>query len=464
MKNNTMRQTMIDAINDYYDRLESNDNPKTYIPATPENYEFIKELSIPKSGRNLEEMVRVLHDDVFPYRIDGEHPRSLAFVPSPVSDVSKLGDIITTLYNPNAAGWFSAPIVAQIHQELIRWFCDRVGYGESSGGVFVSGGSLANLTCIIAARNDKLPIDEIHKGVAYVSEQAHHSVNKALRMIGIPDSRIRKVDTDEDMRMIPESLDALVQEDKKSGLIPFVLIATAGTTNAGTIDPLEALSGICRDHNLWFHVDGAFGASILASDTNKHLLKGVEEADSIIWDAHKWLYQTYTCAVALVKNQQTLLNSFSDNPSYLKDAASGQVQSWDLGPELSRSALGVKLWLTMQVLGTDTFAKNIDYSVGMAKKMESIVLNTKNWEIVTHASLGMLTFAYRDSRFTDEQMDKFHSSICNSITNDGIATVLTTEIHGRKVVRICTISPDVTVEDLELTMTELNKRMQALVG
>lgn len=466
MKKQDVKNQILEFVEYYYSEVDANlRETKTYTEPPVEAFEKISELGIPREGNEIGEMVNVLKEDVFPYRIVGEHPRSFAFVPAPAKDVSKLGEIMTTMYNPNAAGWFSAPIVAHIHRTLIRWLCGRVGFGEGSDGVFVSGGSLANLTGIIAGRNAKLDIEQIHKGVAYVSAQAHHSVNKGLRMVGIPDSRIRAVEIDEDFRIRPEALDKMIREDKANGLIPFMVIATAGTTNSGIIDPLEEIGAVCAEHDIWFHVDGAFGASVLVSDKYKHLLKGIETADSVIWDAHKWLFQTYTSALILVKDRQNLLNSFSDNPSYLKDASeSEELNSWDLGPELSRPAFGVKLWLTLQTLGTDAIEADINHSIELIVKLEEEVTKYPNWEVVTKAQLAMVTFRYVDENKSEEELNEINVKIAHEIQSSGWANILTTEIGTKKVIRISSISPDATEEDMIETMAKLNDYALQIVG
>lgn len=455
MSENVIQEQMLAMINQYFAN-KNQSNQKAYAYPAEETYHQIDALTIPKQGRDVEKMLDVLNQDVFPYRIVGEHQRNFAFVPAPVEDVSKLGDILTTLYNPNAAGWFSAPVVAYIHKQLIEWFCGKVGYGEKAGGVFVSGGSVANMTALIAARDAKLSLEEITKGVAYVSDQAHHSVNKGLRMIGILDTRVRRVPTDAYQKIIPVELEKMIQADKENGLIPFVAIGTAGTTNAGTIDPLDKISQVCQKYNLWFHVDGAFGASTLMSPKYAPLLKGVEEADSVIWDAHKWLFQTYTCAMVLVKEKQHLLNSFSDDPSYLKDAHNGdQIESWDLGPELSRPAMGIKLWLTLQVLGTEKMAKNIEHNIELAQSTAQLIEALPNWEIVTPAQLAMVTFRYMPEGKSEEERDQLNVAIAQEIQASGWANVLTTEIKGHKVIRICTISPNTTEKDMGETIEKL---------
>ena len=295
--------------------------------------EKIKQIGISKDGRPVDEVIAEMSKEVYRYRGDANHPRFFGFVPGPASSVSWLGDIMTSAYNIHAGGSKLAPMVNCIEQEVLRWLCEQVGFTKNPGGVFVSGGSMANITALTAARDCKLNDENLHLGVAYVSDQTHSSVAKGLRIIGIPNSRIRSVATNSAFQMDTDMLKEMIAKDKENGLIPFVVIGTAGTTNTGSIDPLEEIADICANNNMWFHIDGAYGASVLLSPKYKHLLKGTELADSISWDAHKWLFQTYGCAMVLVKDIKHLFHSFHVNPEYLKDVEGDMehINTWDIG-------------------------------------------------------------------------------------------------------------------------------------
>lgn len=279
----------------------------------------VKALKISKDGRPAKDVVEEMMKEIYQYRGDSNHPRFFGFVPGPASSISWLGDIMTSAYNIHAGGSKLAPMVNCIEQKLLKWFCEQAGFGKKSGGVFVSGGSMANITALTAARDYKLNDETLSLGVAYISDQTHSSVAKGLRIIGIPNTRIRKIPSKADFTINTELLEQQIIQDKQDGLIPFVIIGTAGTTNTGSIDPLKELSAIAKKYQLWFHIDGAYGASVLLSPKYKHLLDGTELADSISWDAHKWLFQTYGCAMVLVKDVQHLFHSFHVNPEYLKD-------------------------------------------------------------------------------------------------------------------------------------------------
>lgn len=418
----------------------------------------VKAWDIPKDGRNAKEVVEKMMLDVYQYRGDSNHPRFFGFVPGPASSISWLGDIMTSAYNIHAGGSKLAPMVNCIEQTLLRWLCDQVGFGAQAGGVFVSGGSMANITALTAARDNKLDDETLHLGVAYISDQTHSSVAKGLRIIGIPNKRIRKIPTNPDFTIRTDLLEEQIQKDSKDGLIPFVIIGTAGTTNTGSIDPLKKLSAIAKRYQMWFHIDGAYGASILLSPKYKHLLEGAELADSISWDAHKWLYQTYGCAMVLVNDVQHLFHSFHVNPEYLKDIEGDleHINTWDIGMELTRPARGLKLWLTLQILGTDLIGSAIEHGFQLADWAEEAVRELPDWEIVSPSQLAMVNFRFAPKGLSKEQTDTLNEQISKKILDNGYAAVFTTVLHGQTVLRICALHPEAEKEDMYETIRLLD--------
>ncbi|MGX6970692.1 pyridoxal phosphate-dependent decarboxylase family protein [Vagococcus bubulae] len=424
----------------------------------------LQTLDFTEEGRDLSSLLATLEETVYPFRNVSEHKRNFAFIPAPVVDISKLGDLLESFYNPNAAGFYSSSGTAVIEEETMSWLCEKAGFDpKKASGIFLSGGSMANLNATIAARDKYLHLDDITKGVVYISDQAHHSVHKALHVIGIPDERIRRVKTDDGLKILPDSLLESIKKDKKSGLIPFIVIATAGTTNAGVIDPLPELADICQKEDLWLHVDGAFGASVLLSTSHKHLLTGIEKADSITWDAHKWLFQSYSCAMLLVKDKTDLLRSFSETPEYLEDASENEhINTWDLGLDLSRPARGVKLWLSLQALGTKKLGDTIDYGIKLAEYTESVVQKTPKLEIITPAQTAIINFRYFNDELSELELNEWNTKLSNLISNAGFAQILTTKLNGKTVLRMCTISPETTQEDIDKTIAHISECIETL--
>lgn len=428
--------------------------------APGEQMEKVLKMEIPKDGRPAGEAVKEMMEQVYQYRGDANHPRFFGFVPGPASSISWLGDIMTAAYNIHAGGSKLAPTVNCIEHKLLKWLCEKAGFtGRRAGGVFVSGGSMANITALTAARDNKLTDKNLFLGVAYVSEQTHSSVAKGLRIIGITDKRIRRIPVDSEFRMDTGILRESIEKDKKAGYIPFAVVGTAGTTNTGSIDPLEEIAGICKEYNLWFHIDGAYGGSVLLSSRHRDLLKGTELADSLSWDAHKWLFQTYGCAMVLVRDIKTLYNSFHVNPEYLKDLEGDleHVNTWDIGMELTRPARGLKLWLTLQILGTDLIGSAVDHGFSLAKWAEEAVKEKENWEIVSHAQLAMINFRYAAEDLDKEEQDALNEEVSKRILENGFAAVFTTVLKGKTVLRICALHPEATKEDMYKTIELLDQ-------
>ncbi len=423
-----------------------------------EQSEKIKNIGIPADGRPVDEVVSEMTSEVYRYRGDANHPRFFGFVPGPASSISWLGDIMTSAYNIHAGGSKLAPMVNCIEQEVLKWLCQQVGFTENPGGVFVSGGSMANITALTAARDNKLNDETFHLGVAYISNQTHSSVAKGLRIIGIPNNRIRIIPTNEHFQMKTDLLETQIQADIEAGLIPFVVIGTAGTTNTGSIDPFQQISDICTNYHLWFHIDGAYGASVLLSPKYRHLLKGTELADSISWDAHKWLFQTYGCAMVLVKDIKHLFHSFHVNPEYLQDIEGDldHINTWDIGMELTRPARGLKLWLTLQVLGTDLIGSAIEHGFDLAIWAEEALRELDHWEIVSEAQLAMVNFRYTSEDLTEEETDILNEKISEQILASGYAAIFTTVLNGKKVLRICALHPETTRDDMRTTIHMLD--------
>ena len=420
----------------------------------------IEAIGIPEKGRPVEEVVQEMEQEVFRFCGDNNHPRFFGFVPGPASCVSWLGDIMTSAYNIHAGGSKLAPTVNCVEQQVIRWLSDLAGFGSRAGGIFVSGGSMANITALTAARDRKLTEVNLHLGTAYVSDQTHSSVAKGLRVIGITSQRLRTIPTDENFRIRTDLLRKAIEEDLQKGYIPFAVIGTAGTTNTGAIDPLPELAAICREYDLWFHVDGAIGGSLLLSPKYKGLLQGIEEADSLSWDAHKWLFQTYGCAAILVKDVEDLYHSFHVSPEYLKDVEAedrSYPNMFDIGIELTRPARGLKLWLTLQVLGTELLGSAIEQGFLQAKWAEETVKSRKHWEIISHAQLAMLNFRFSPPDLSEEEKDSLNETISRRLNATGYAAMFTTVLHGKTCLRLCAIHPETSKEDIITTIDLLDR-------
>lgn len=430
-----------------------------YDKPTQDQLAKVAAIDIPRKGRDPLAVGEELVSDVFEQAMLIQHPRFFSFVASAVSPYSLAGSILSDIYNLHAGGYEQAPCAALIEEKLIHWMGNCAGYPEESvGGVFLSGGSMGNMSAMVAARDAKLEPQEYADGIIYFSDQTHSSNAKGLRIIGFGEDQCRKIPTDDDFRIRLDLLEQAIKDDLKNGKKPFAVIGNLGTTNTGAIDPLSDIGAIAQKYNLWFHVDGAFGGSILISKVYRNMAEGIELTDSFTWDTHKWLLQTYSCSSLIVKDRQNLLRSFSEHPEYLADVTSSEhADSWDLGPEMTRPYRGLKLWYTIQATGTDLLSELIEYSIYNAKLVESELNKLSNWEILSKPSCATINFHYVDDRLSPEQINELNHKISQRINQTGFAYIVTTTLKGVVSIRMCTINANTTEKDITETIALLDK-------
>jgi len=436
-----------------------------YEEPSEESIKAIEAVEIGREGRPSTEVTRELLDNVFSNSMLIQHPRFLSFVPSAVSPYSLIGSILTDLYNPNAGGFSLAPEACIIEEKLVKWMASLAGYPETAGGVFLSGGSMSNMSAMVLARDNKLKPEEFLDGRAYVSDQTHSSLRKGLRILGFQDYQIVTIPTDEAFKMRTDLLEEAIKKDIADGKRPFTVIGTIGTTNTGSIDPLEEIAKISKKYDLWFHIDGAFGGSILISDIYRNLAKGIEQSDSFSWDTHKWMMQVYSCATLVVRDKKLLLNSFTEHPEYLADMINEEhTDSWDMGPEMSRPHRAIKLWLTVQASGTDALADIVDYAFYNAKTVQKELEARENWEIISQPSCGTINFRYHPEGMTEEELSELNHKISDGICKTGYAFIVTTTLNEKTVLRVCTINANTRTDEIVETVRLLDEIARNLIA
>jgi L-2,4-diaminobutyrate decarboxylase len=444
---------VVDRLRD--DRMAA--NPRIFAIASREEAANIRRLAVPDGPRSLHDVI----DDaveIFSRRARMDHPRCYGFIPSPASPLSVLGDLLTSGFNAHAGSWLQSSGPSAIEHGLVSWLAEQAGLPEGAGGLFVSGGSMANLTGLMVARDRMLPPDERQRGVAYVSTQTHFSVLKGLGVLGFLPGQVRKVEVDARRRLDPVLLAQAIAADRAAGLLPFAVVASCGTTNTGSIDDLNAIADLAAREQLWMHVDGAYGASIVLSNRHRALADGLGRADSLSWDAHKWLFQTYGCGMVLVRDRRHLIESFANSAEYLQDAIADQQTPnfWDYGIELTRPARAMKLWLTLQVMGRHALGDAIDHGVMLAEELEAQLRKLPDWSIVSAAQLGIVTFRYAPADRDVQSLDALNTAISRRMVEENIGAPLTTKLDGQVVLRACTISPAASVDDIRLMALEMD--------
>ncbi len=390
--------------------------------------------------------------EVLPNTMHVNHPRFFAYVPGPGNFVGAMADALVSGYNVFAGTWISGSGPELLEREVVNWLRDWCGFPQSAGGLFVSGGSLANLTALAAAREARLGT-ETDKAVVYLSDQAHSSLAKGLRILGFAPHQLAAIETDADFRMPVEALAERIRADRERGLRPFCTIASAGTTNTGAVDDMAAIAGLCRSEGLWMHVDGAYGAAAVLTGRGKRLLAGIELADSLSFDPHKWLFQPFECGCVLVREGRLLEEAFRVTPEYLKDTQARRAE-WnyaDQGIQLTRGFRALKLWMSIETFGLAAFRAAIERGFEMAETAAERMVRTGRWELATPARMGIFCFR----RVGGD--DAFHLRMVEEMVADGTALATSTVLRGRTVLRMCTINPRTTVEDIERTVERLEE-------
>jgi len=401
-------------------------------------------------GRDPQEILAQLERDVFPNNLHVDHPRFFAFVPGPNNFVSAMADALAAGFNVFNGTWFGGSAAAALELGLIRWLCRVCGLPADAGGLFVSGGSMANLTALVAARHARLN-DRIEGAVVYFSDQTHSSVERALRVIGFAPEQLRKIQSDSEFKLPLAHLRLAIGEDRARGLQPFCIIANAGTTNTGAVDALPALAELAAAENLWLHVDGAFGAAAILSERGRALLQGLERADSITLDPHKWLFQSFECGCVLVRDALLLKSAFQIKPDYLRDVhrVLEEFNPCDYGVQLTRSFRALKLWLSLETFGLAAFREAIGRGFELAELAERELRARAGWEILSPAQMATVCF-----RFGSD--DELQTRIVDAMLRDCFALLASTTLQGVTALRLCTINPRTSEEDIINTIERLD--------
>ncbi len=445
---------IVDLITEHFETLAS--KPVMGVSSRIELESKLRE-PLPEEPAPVESLLDQLQRDVWSNIGNVQHPRFFAFIPSPSNFVSAMADALAAGFNPFAGNWLEGSGTTQIEIVTIDWLREMCGLPETAGGLFVSGGSMANLTALATARRIRLD-DRSENAVIYFSDQTHYSIEKGLRVLGFARDQIRSLPSDEKFRLRVGSLRQAVAEDRARGKQPFCVIANAGTTNTGAVDPLDQLADICEQENLWLHVDGAYGAASCLSERGKKLLAGIERADSLSLDPHKWLFQPFEIGCVLLRDARLLKKNFHSRAGILEDtvrAIEEEINYYDYGVQLTRGFRALKLWLSIKTFGAAAFREAINHGFETAEFAESILLQSGCWRIVSPATMGIVTFRYAAEGCLEDEIDEIHRRMVEMMTEDGFAFANSTSLRGQTVMRFCTINPRTTEEDIRATINQL---------
>jgi aromatic-L-amino-acid/L-tryptophan decarboxylase len=440
---------VIDAIVDRYAQLNDLSTGRKADPATIRPYLIGK---LQDGAEDFSQVLRELREDVLPFNGAIDHPRFFAFVPGPSNYVGAMGDALASGFNVFAGTWLEGSGAIAVELAVVDFLRRECGLPETAMGLFVSGGSMANVTALTTAREVKLGGD-CTNARAYFSTQTHSSIERGFRLIGFRQEQLVRVDADGRGCVYLPALRARIERDFAAGLRPFCIVANAGTTNTGAVDPFPELAELAEEFGLWLHADGAYGAAAVLCDRGKRLLHGLDRVDSLSFDPHKWLFQPFECGCVIVREGKHLKNTFQIYPDYLADVHrhDAEVNLCDYGIQLTRGFRALKLWLSLRVFGISAFREAVDRGFVLAEEGESYLrAKADRWEVLSAAQMAVVVFRFRGS--DDDQV-----RIVDRMYERGYAFVTSTKYKGRTALRLCTINPRTTVEDVRSTIDLLDE-------
>ena len=391
--------------------------------------------------------------DVLPVAARVDHPRFFAFVPSAPTWPGVIADYLAAGFNTFQGTWLGSGGPSQLELVVIDWIRQWIGFPETAGGLFTSGGSAAILDALVAAREQA---GAPERPAIFLSDQTHSAIERAARIIGVRRDGIIVIPSDSDYRLPPDALARAVAKARQDGFTPIAVCANAGTTNTGAVDPLPEIAAFCEAEKIWLHVDAAYGGFAVISERGKRLLEGIERADSISLDAHKWLFQPFEAGCVLVRDVATLVRAFSVNPDYLQDTKLGleHVNFADRGYQLTRSFRALKVWMSIQTFGLARFREAIERAMEFADRAGALVTNTEGLELLSPPSLGVLCFRYRPvgATWTPDRIEKLNESIQARVIESGTAMISSTRLRGVYSLRLCIMSHQTVWDDVRETI------------
>jgi glutamate/tyrosine decarboxylase-like PLP-dependent enzyme len=453
------------AVDMIADHLEGLRDRPVFTPMSPAERAALLERSLPARGATPESLLALVGREVLAHPMGNGHPRFFGWVNSPPAPIGVVAELLAAALNPSCAGGDHAAIY--VERSAVRWLMELVGFPvEGSMGLLVSGGSMASLTCLAAARHRAATLDgwdvRAH-GVAatraplvlYLSEEGHSCIRKAAEVLGLGGGAVRTVPVDDEFRMDVRALRAAVVADRAAGRRPFCVTASAGTVNTGAIDPLDAVADVCQAEGLWLHVDGAYGAVGAADPALAPRYAGLERADSLALDPHKWLSVPVECGCALVRDGRLLRDTWSLVPPYLRTEEGkgfgGLPWYSEYGFQQTRGFRALKLWMILQHLGRDGVAALIARHVGLARRLAAIVDAAPDLERVAPTELSVVCFRFAPPGRTEDaaQLDALNKLLVERIQAEGRTFLTGTVLRGRFALRACVLHYGTTDADID---------------
>ncbi|MEO5782360.1 MAG: pyridoxal-dependent decarboxylase [Ginsengibacter sp.] len=454
---------LIDFITNY---LQQSQNKPLFNDVEPSFLHDLFDESIPNNPQSLEAIQKILEEKLLPYCTNVNHPGYMGLITPSPNPAGILGDLMAAALNQNLGAYSIGPSATAMELRVIRWLNDLIGYDEKAGGNLTSGGMMANFIGLKLARDFTTGDVAQHEGInekwaVYVSEERHVSIDKSVDAIGLGRNALRALPTDDKFQLKIDVLEEAIAKDKADGIKPMCIIGLAGTTNLGAVDNLETLHKIAVREKCWFHVDAAYGGGMLLSAQHKNLLKGLQFADSVTIDPHKWFYAPLDCGAILVKNHDQLTRSFGIQHAYLTDRSNNErYQFYVHGFEQSKRFRSLKVWMSFQHYGADQIGRWVDNNVEQATHLHTLARNSNDFESATEPRMSAICIRYKNENLSNEQLTKLHREVAARIEKEGNFWFATTELKGKTWFRINPVNINTTIE----TMEALFKTLQEYCG
>jgi aromatic-L-amino-acid/L-tryptophan decarboxylase len=438
--------------------------------------------TLPEQGVDFSRLLEIFNDVLVPASRQNGHPRMFGYVQAPGTALAAFADLLASTLNANLTAWRSAPAAVELERLTIDWIKQILELEAHGAGLFVSGGSMANLAALAAARRAKAPADLTSKGAqclgqtmrVYISEETHHSIAKAAVLLGIGSDNVRTVGVDERFRIRIDDLIAKITEDLQAGHLPFCVVANAGTVATGAFDSLAEVSQVARRFNLWMHVDASYGGFAALADSAKHLFDALSKSDSVALDPHKWLYLPVDCGCVLYRDAEAARATFAHDAEYtrvLEQAPDEAFAFWDYGPELSRRFRALKVWMMLKGIGLRALGAAIEKDLACARHLESLVKASDDFEMLAPVELSIFCFRYvpprlkraltsadeKERKRIEEEVDALNERLLIRLQQDGSSYLSNARLRGRFSLRGCVINYRTTLRDLEILLDDLRR-------
>jgi aromatic-L-amino-acid/L-tryptophan decarboxylase len=421
---------------------------------------------LPETGTPVDALLDLLFGRVVPKSFNTAGPGYLAYIPGGGIPHAAVADLIADSVNRYVGVFAAAPGLAQLEENVVRWFCRIAGLPASARGVLTSGGSLANFSALVAARVNRLP-ENFLSGTLYASDQTHYSVEKAARLAGFPAGSVRSIESDAEFRIRPDALARAIDADRAAGRTPFLVVGNAGSTNTGAVDDLAALADLARREGLWLHVDAAYGGFFLLTEEGRRRMAGIERADSIVLDPHKGLFLPYGTGALLVRDGETLEKAHAMTADYMPEtAADPELPDYHLmTPELSRGFRGLRVWLPFKMHGVGPFRRNLEEKLALTRWATDQLRRIPGIEILAEPQLSIVAFRLRRPGLSDAELDRTNRDLMARVNARKRVYLTGTLLRGRFAIRICVLSfrthrdrMEQAIEDLRGAVADVSGR------